>query len=74
MKAIVRTVGSKAEIIFVKEGNIEELMQKLYNISVKKAKMLDWKNTYYDGNRNYAKIDDWETVTEYREIELEERR
>lgn len=71
MVAIIETVNSIANLsIFETFEEVERELIKRYNKRVKEVKKIDWKNTWIDIEKKFARVDDWEDIIEWRVGEI----
>lgn len=71
MVAIIETVNSIVNLsIFETFEEVERELIKRYNKRVKEVKKIDWKNTWIDIEKKFARVDDWEDIIEWRVGEI----
>ena len=72
MVAIIETVNSIANLfIFETFEEVERELIKRYNKRVKEVEKVDWKNTWIDIEKRFARVDNWEDIIEWRVGKLE---
>ena len=71
MVAIIETVNSIANLfIFETFEEVERELIKRYNKRVKEVEKVDWKNTWIDIEKRFARVDNWEDIIEWRVGEI----
>ena len=69
MFSLVITKRKESNVIvklFQTREELEREMITMYNIGIKKAEKIDWRYTYFDNDKWYGSVDDWNDRTEYR--------
>lgn len=72
MYALIEIKGAETKINLF--NNAEEAGQELirrYNKSVREANSIDWRYTWIDLDKQYAKVDSWESSTEWKATQIE---
>ena len=72
MVALVETSGTKAKVTAYDTTNDakEELLTRYFN-AVKTAHRIDWRCSWIDLEEEYAKVDSWAEITEWRIAEIQ---
>ena len=72
MYALVEIKGQETKVnVYNNKQDIAEEMIRRYNNKVKEAKSIYWKNTYFEEENMYAKIDDLTEIVELRVTEID---
>lgn len=56
--------------LFQSRAELEREMIVKYNNYLKKAKEIDWRYTFFDNEKWYGSVDDWDDRVEYRCCEV----
>ena len=56
--------------VFPDKLSLAKEMKRRYNDRVSKATNINWSNTYFNEERLFCKVDEWNSVVEYRESEI----
>ena len=65
---LIEITGKQTKIdVYQKHEDVEREMKLRYTKLIKESKNIDWKRTWFDEENWIARVDDYRTVTEYRE-------